>query len=91
VVTHVDVVPAHKDEGVAQVVRLADSSRAEPGCLRFDAWQQADRPNHMTLVETWADPGARDDHRAAAATRRFRERLAPLSGALYDERLCRRA
>lgn len=87
VVTHVDVVPAHKDSGVTRVRRLAEDSRGAPGCLRFEAWQQTDRPNHMTLVEVWADAGAHDDHRVADDTRGFRDHLAPVIGALYDERI----
>ena len=87
VVTHVDVVPTHKDNGVARVRRLAGDSRGERGCLRFEAWQQTDRPNHMTLVEVWADEGAHDDHRVADDTRGFRDLLASFSGALYDERV----
>jgi quinol monooxygenase YgiN len=87
VVTHVDIVPAHKDDGVAQVRRLAEASRGERGCLRFEAWQQTDRPNHMTLVEAWTDAAARDAHRESPHARGFRDRLAPIGGALYDERV----
>jgi quinol monooxygenase YgiN len=86
VVTHVDVVPAHKDSGVARVREHAAASRGRRGCLRFEAWQQADRPNHMTLVEAWTDVSARDAHRAADETRDYRDRLARIVGALYDER-----
>jgi len=43
-----------------------------------------DRP--MT-VEAWKDRNAFDAHGMAAHTRQFRDRLAPMSGALYDERL----
>lgn len=86
IVTHVDIVPAHKDAGVARVARHAAASRAERGCLRCEAWQQIDRPNHMTLVEAWANESAHDDHRAADDTRGYRDFVAPISGSLYDER-----
>jgi quinol monooxygenase YgiN len=49
--------------------------------------QQTNRPNHFTVVEVWRDRAAFDAHGMAAHTRRFREQLAPMSGALYDERL----
>ena len=65
VLTHVDAVPVHKDTGVGRVSRLARDSRGEPGCVRFEAWQQTDRPNHMTLIEIWTGEGAHDDHRVA--------------------------
>ena len=85
--THVDVIPPRKDDGVALLARLAEESRREPGCTRFDVLQQTNRPNHLTVVEAWRDRAAFDAHAAAAHTRHFRAQLAPMSGALYDERL----
>jgi quinol monooxygenase YgiN len=85
--THVDVVPASREPGAALVRTLAEASRQEPGCLRFDALTQSNRPNHMTVIEAWDNREAFDRHVAAAATRTFRHSLAPLSGSLYDERL----
>jgi quinol monooxygenase YgiN len=38
------------------------------------------------VFETWANPEALDGHAMAAHTRAFREKLAPMAGALYDER-----
>jgi quinol monooxygenase YgiN len=38
-------------------------------------------------VEAWKDRYAFDAHGMAGHTRQFRDRLAPMSGALYDERL----
>lgn len=61
-------------------------SRKEAGNLRFDALQQASRPNHFTLVEVWRDAKGAEAHVTAAHTRQFREGLQPLSGSLYDER-----
>jgi quinol monooxygenase YgiN len=88
-VTHVDVVPAHKDGGMAALARLAEEGRKHPGNLRFDVWQQANRPNHFTVVETWSSRRAFDSHAVAAETRGFRTQLALMTGALYDERLYR--
>jgi quinol monooxygenase YgiN len=87
VVTHVDVIPPRTDDGVAALRRLAEASRPEAGLVRFDVLQQTTRPNHCTVVEVWADREAFDAHGMAAHTRRFRDELAPMSGALYDERL----
>ena len=39
------------------------------------------------MVETWKSPKAYDAHGTGAATRAFRAKLTPMSGALYDERL----
>ena len=87
VVTHVDIVPPKRDEGVAETRKLAEASRDTAGNVRFDALVQASRLNHLTLVEAWTDAPAREAHSAANPTRSFRTALGPMSGALYDERL----
>ena len=86
-VTHVDVIPPRKDDGVALLRQLAADSGNDAGNVRFDVLQQTNRPNHFTVVEAWKDRNAFDAHGMAAHTRQFRDRLAPMSGALYDERL----
>ena len=87
VVTHVDVPPPRKDEVIPLLKQLAAESRKEGGNLRFDVWQQTNRPNHFTVVEAWGDQNAFDSHVAAAHTKDFRAKLVPMTGALYDERL----
>ena len=89
-VTHVDVIPPHKDDAVVALQQLAPDSRRHGGNLRFDVWQQTNRPNHFTVVETWSSRRRFDSHGMAAQTRDFRTRLAIMTGALYDERLYRR-
>ncbi|HTB37400.1 MAG TPA: antibiotic biosynthesis monooxygenase [Reyranella sp.] len=87
VVTHVDIVPPKRDDGVAAVRTLAERSAGKAGNVRFDALVQASRLNHLTLVEAWTDTAAQEAHSAANATKSFRSTLGPMSGALYDERL----
>jgi quinol monooxygenase YgiN len=89
VVTHVDVIPPRKDDGVAAVTQLGDDSRKESGNLRFEVVQQTNRANHFTVVEAWKSRKAFEAHTMAAHTRAFRDKLTPMSGALYDERLYR--
>jgi quinol monooxygenase YgiN len=89
VVTHVDVIPPRKDDGLAAVRQLADASRPSPGNVRFEVVQQTSRPNHFTVVEIWKDARVVETHAMAEATRRFRDALGPMSGALYDERMFR--
>lgn len=85
-VTHVDVIGKAKDPGTEAVRELSQASRGTPGNVRFDSLTQTNRPNHMTLVEAWKDRGAVEAQSAAAHTRLFRDKLAPLMGALLDER-----
>jgi quinol monooxygenase YgiN len=87
VVTHVDVIPPQKDNGVAALQQLASDSRNHQGNLQFDVWQQINRPNHFTVVEAWANRGSFDVHEMQKPTREFRNKLATMTGALYDERL----
>jgi quinol monooxygenase YgiN len=87
VVTHVDVPPPRKDECIALLTKLAEDSRKDQGVVRFDVVQQTSRPNHFTVIEVWSDSKAFDAHVMAGHVRDFRDRLTPMSGALYDERL----
>jgi len=87
VVTHVDVIPPRKDDGLAALKQLADAGRSSAGNVRFEVVQQTNRPNHFTVVEIWKDARAVEAHAMADATRRFRDALGPMSGALYDERM----
>ena len=87
VVTHVDVVPAGKDDCMAALKATAIESANDLGNISYDAFRQANRGNHFTVVEAWVDKVAFDIHAAAAHTRAFREEIAPIIGALYDDRL----
>lgn len=86
-VTHISVIPPQKDNGVAAVKQLAEDSRKHAGNFSFDVWQQTNRPNHFTVVESWANRGAFDLHQMQKETRQFRTKLASMTAALYDERL----
>ena len=87
VVTHIDVTNDHKDDCVALLRTMSDDTTKEPGNLRYDVFQQNNRPNHFTVVEAWANRKALADHATAAHTRAFRQKLLPMAGALYDERV----
>jgi quinol monooxygenase YgiN len=87
VITHVDVVPAEKDNGANALEQLADTSRRHAGNLQFDVWRQISRPNHFTVIESWANRGSFDVHQMQKETREFRLKLGSMAGALYDERL----
>lgn len=86
VVTHVDVIPAGKDETMAALKAMRADTAYDPGNISYEVLQQIDRSNHFTVVETWTDRKSLDGHAMAAHTRVFREKLMPIAGALYDER-----
>jgi quinol monooxygenase YgiN len=89
VASHVDVPPPRKDELVAALNPLAVESRKVAGNQRFEVWQQTSRPNHFTVVEAWRGQRSYDARGSAAPQRTFRDKLGPMLGALYDERLYR--
>jgi quinol monooxygenase YgiN len=87
ILTHVDVFPTFKDQAIELVKARADSAHKDNGNLRYDALQWNGHPNHFTLVEVWRDL---KDFEASVTTpqnKGFRDKLTPLEGALYDERL----
>jgi len=88
-ITHVDFVGAKKDEGLAALRQLSAESVKQAGVQRYDVLQQTNKPNHITLVEIWRGKAALEAHERADATRKFRESLLPIGGALYDQRLYR--
>ena len=90
VVSHVDIGGGGKVDVPALLTKLAEASRAEPQCLRFDVTQHTARANHFTVVEVWADQQALDRHAAAAHTKQYRDEVQPVSGSPLDERACRR-
>jgi quinol monooxygenase YgiN len=85
-ISHVDVVPPKKDDGVAALKALADPTRKDNGNLRFDVYQQKTRPNHFTVIEVWRNQKAVDGHEIGTHTKDFRKVLGSATGALYDQR-----
>lgn len=90
VLTHVDLVPQHKDDGLALLKAMSVDTAKDSGNIRYEVLQQINRLNHFTVVEEWTSRQALDAHAAALHTRAFREKLLPMEGALYDERFYER-
>ncbi len=99
VVTHVDIIPPEQFPpckrqvsesgpcGIALVEKLVADSRKHAGNVRFDALTQANRPNHMTVVEVWRSAKDQEAHTMHSDTRNFRDALsavAPGSGVNAD-------
>lgn len=87
VVTHVDVPPPRREECEALLRTVAEDNRKLTGNMRFEVDQQTNRPNHFTVVEVWKDRKTYHGRTIGAAQRTFRDKLGPMLGALYDERL----
>lgn len=87
VVTHVDVIPPGKDDCIAALKAMSADTANDTGNISYEVLQQTNRGNHFTVVEAWSDRKALDGHAQAAHTRAFRQKLSPIAGALYDERI----
>lgn len=99
VLTHVDIIPTEQVPpckrqvketgpcGIALVKQLVADGRKNAGNLRFDALTQANRPNHMEVVEVWKSSADQQNHTASKAVKDFRDELsgiAPGSGLPSD-------
>ncbi|MGA7327667.1 MAG: antibiotic biosynthesis monooxygenase [Rhodomicrobium sp.] len=89
VITHVDIIPTRKDEGIAATRALAEPSRREPGNISFDVLQQTSRANHMTLFEAWKNEREMSAHAERDFIVSYRTALLPMAGSLYDQRTYR--
>ena len=87
VVSHVDAINARKDDAVVALKVMADASRSAAGNLRYEVVQQTNRPNHFTVFEVWRSREALDTWSMSPQARDFRDRMASMIGALYDDRL----
>jgi quinol monooxygenase YgiN len=87
VVTHIDVIGPNAAEGAKLIKQFAADSLKDPGVVRFEALREAGRANHFTLVEVWKTRQDFEAHLAAPHSKAFREKLQPLLGSPFDERL----
>lgn len=88
VVTHVDVLgPNGAAEAAKMLHEFAADSRKDPGSVRLEVLRDPVRLNHFTVVEVWRTRQDFESHLAAGHTRAFREKLQPMLGSPFDERL----
>ncbi len=79
--------PQVTSEGEGILHQFAAESRKDPGCISFQVLQEPQRRNHFTLVQVWQSEDAFIAHEAAAHTRATREKLQPILGSPFDQRL----
>jgi quinol monooxygenase YgiN len=89
IVTHVDVAgtPAVIAEATKLLRDFSADSKKDPGAVRFELLLQDGRLNHFTILEVWQSREAFEAHSSAEHTRRFREKIQPMLGSPFDERL----
>ncbi len=87
VVTHVDLTPNYLADGPKLLQQFASDSRKDKGVVRFELLDDVSRKNHFTIVSVWENQAAFDAHLEANHTKQFREKLQPMLGSPFDERL----
>lgn len=55
----------HRDEAVELVQALAEASRSEDGCLCYEVYLQADRPEVIVVWQQWRSLEALESHFAS--------------------------
>jgi quinol monooxygenase YgiN len=87
VVTYIEIAPSASDAAHTLLRRLRDTARKETGNIGFEVFRSTAQPRHFVLLETWQDAKAQENHAAAEGTKQFRNQIAPMLIAPYDERL----
>ncbi len=62
VVATIPIDPARADEAAPALAALAEASRAEEGCLRYDVFASASTPGVFVTVEEWRSQEDLDGH-----------------------------
>ncbi len=87
VVTYIDVYPNFADDTKKLLTQFAADSRKDEGFVRMEVLLDVARANHFTLTEVWQSRQAFDAHSASAHTKQMRDKMGPMIGAPFDERL----
>lgn len=73
------VAQAEQDAALRLVLlELADQTRREPGCIRYDLFQNPTRPIEFLTIEEWQDEAAIATHLAGDAVQSALSKSEPL-------------
>lgn len=79
VIAHFTVKSEKIDEFIkAARETLVEPSRAEPGCIHYDLWQDAADPTQFAMVEAWESNEALDTHLSLQTVNAAVARLTPM-------------
>jgi len=81
VIVTIQVLPVFVDNFVAITRYNAENSRKEAGVVRFDFFQELDRPESFRLVENYRDQADQAAHQQTAHYAKRRETVAPMMAA----------
>ncbi len=85
-VAYVDILPASRTAAIAAIKQYRDASRKDDGFQRIEFFEQAGRPAHFCIIETWANNKDLDGHAASANAKDFRTKIDSMRLSDYDQR-----
>jgi quinol monooxygenase YgiN len=85
-VAYVDILPASRTAAITAIKQYRDASRKDDGFQRIEIFEQAGRPAHFCIVETWANSRDLDIHAASANAKDFRNKIDSMRLSDYDQR-----
>jgi quinol monooxygenase YgiN len=87
VVAYIEVAPSSMPAARQLILDYVIDARKAPGAIQIEALQRLDYPHHFALVEQWQSPAAKQAYASSDSVVKFRNVLAPLQSAAYDERI----
>ena len=85
-VAYVDILPASRTAVIAAMKQYRDASRKDDGFQRIEFFEQAGRPAHFCIIETWGSNKDLDAHAASANAKDFRTKIDSMRLSDYDQR-----
>ena len=85
-IAYVDILPAARAAAITAIKQYRDASRKDDGFQRIELFEQAGRPAHFCIIETWANNKDLDAHAASANVKDFRTKIDSMRLSDYDQR-----
>jgi len=85
-VAYFDISPASRTAAIAAIKQYRDASRKDDGFQRIELFEQAGRPAHFCIIETWVNTKDLDAHAASANVKDFRAKIDSMRLSDYDQR-----
>ena len=54
--------PGRRDEAIASMLKVAQATKQEPGCIRYDFYADLEDPQHFIIFEEWESLEALQAH-----------------------------
>lgn len=85
-VAYVDILPASRAAAITAIKQYRENSRKDDGFVRLEFFEQAGRPGHFSIIETWANEKASTAHAGTPQARDYRAKIDSMRISDYDQR-----